>query len=356
MRHPTRFLSLKACVVTLCWLFSAVVLDAQKTGVGWWRFDESQGQVASDSSGAGNNGRLGSTPGVDPNDPFWISPGRLGPAALNFVTNQFAAVPDSPSLRPSTITIQAWVRANSSPGQFKYIVSKGASGCLAASYALYTGSEGGAAFYIFNGTDFILSPFAPDASVWNGAWHHLLGTYDGITVRLFLDGSEVGTGTSAGGAKIQYNLSDNNDVSIGSYGSANCPLPFTGDIDEVRIWNQPLTRDTVSTLATKACNFVTVGVTPATVPIGGKVTVTAEVQNCSTGIQPLVITFDVTTPCTRSVVVSIPVILPRGFAQAVSFPLVIPRGTCTGAYTVSATSLVKGFPIVMSSADLSVTP
>jgi hypothetical protein len=53
---------------------------------------------------------------------------------------------------------------------------------------------------------------------------------------------------------------------------------------------------------------------------------------------------------------SIPVILPSGFSQNVSFPLFIPRGTCTGLYTVTATTSVNSFPVVMSSAALTVTP
>jgi Concanavalin A-like lectin/glucanases superfamily len=33
--------------------------------------------------------------------------------------------------------------------------------------------------------------------VWDGKWHHAAGTYDGSTVRLFIDGVEVGRGTPA---------------------------------------------------------------------------------------------------------------------------------------------------------------
>ncbi|MCI0578866.1 MAG: LamG domain-containing protein, partial [Chloroflexi bacterium] len=40
--------------------------------VGYWRFDEGSGQAALDSTSNGNNGKLGSTPGNDGNDPAWI--------------------------------------------------------------------------------------------------------------------------------------------------------------------------------------------------------------------------------------------------------------------------------------------
>src|SRR5579872_1703610 len=149
-------------ICTLCFLLSAAgALNAQNTGVGWWRFDETLGQVIGDSSGSGNNGFLGSAITPDPNDPTWILPGRLGPSALNFLLQDFAQVPVSASLQPKNVSVQAWVKAPGSPGAFEYIVGKGASDCTAASYALYTGKDGGAIFYIFNGSGFFLSPAVP---------------------------------------------------------------------------------------------------------------------------------------------------------------------------------------------------
>ena len=39
---------------------------------GYWPLNEGKGQVVRDWSGNGNHGQLGSTPGVDANDPSWI--------------------------------------------------------------------------------------------------------------------------------------------------------------------------------------------------------------------------------------------------------------------------------------------
>jgi hypothetical protein len=41
--------------------------------VGWWRFDEGQGDVAKDATKNRNNGRLGSAVGADANDPSWVT-------------------------------------------------------------------------------------------------------------------------------------------------------------------------------------------------------------------------------------------------------------------------------------------
>ncbi|UCE98697.1 MAG: LamG domain-containing protein [Planctomycetota bacterium] len=40
--------------------------------VGYWNFDEGEGQVAHDTSGNGNNGQLGSAPDIDDSDPNWV--------------------------------------------------------------------------------------------------------------------------------------------------------------------------------------------------------------------------------------------------------------------------------------------
>jgi uncharacterized repeat protein (TIGR01451 family) len=40
--------------------------------VGYWKFNEGSGQVAIDSSGNDNHGQLGSTSGIDNNDPEWV--------------------------------------------------------------------------------------------------------------------------------------------------------------------------------------------------------------------------------------------------------------------------------------------
>lgn len=351
------YITTHARIAVLCGLLlTACIASAQNQGVAWWRFDETTGQLISDSSGAGNNGLLGSTPVADPNDPLWLIPGRLGPSALSFLPQDFAQVPVSNTLQPSVVSVQAWVQASASPGPFKYIVAKGASGCIAASYALYTGSAGGAVFYIYNGSNYILSPAVPASNVWDGAWHHLMGIYDGSNVHLFLDGTEVGVGTPGGGAQIMYNLPTSNDVYIGTYPPAGCPLPFNGAIDEVRIWNQALVQPVISTLATKACNFVSFGVKPTTVSLGGFVNVTGQVQNCLPSSQPVVVEFDTTTPCTKSLSASIPLTLPANTSLSLTLPLFIPNKTCTGTYSVSATTSIQGFPVVMSSATFNVTP
>jgi hypothetical protein len=168
-------------------------------------------------------------------------PGQVSQAFRFDGVDDFVRVANSPALEPTTITVDAWVKSTA-PGTFRYILSKGASACDASSYALYTGSSGGLFFYVFNGSTFFLSQDA-GTGVWDGNWHHVAGTFDGSTVRLYVDGAEVVPGTPAN-INIGYNLLTTNDLFIGRF-NGTCPpelsfLSFRGDVDEVEIYNRAL--------------------------------------------------------------------------------------------------------------------
>jgi len=193
--------------------------------ISWWPGDSH----ANDIQGS-NDGSLSGSAG-------YTSPGKVGDAfTFPGGASDYVRVPDDASLEPSRVTVDAWVRATS-PGSHRYIVGKGAKGCTAASYALYTGSGGGLRFYIYNGSTYKLSPNA-GSGVWDGQWHHIAGTYDGSHVRLYVDGDEIGSGTPTN-ISIAYGLATNDDLLIGQFGGT-CSLPFRGDVDEVEVFNRAL--------------------------------------------------------------------------------------------------------------------
>ena len=202
--------------------------NKQEEIVGDWHLDENNGGTAYDNSGYGNNGTI---PGA-----IWDN-GKYNPA-LSFDGNDKVVVNDADFLEPEKVTLEAWVKRNGTPGTYKYIAGKYYSGNN-GSYNLYTGSSGGLRFYIgYSATQWIPSPDA-GTGVWDGNWHHIVGTYDGSKVRLFVDGVEKGSGTSAT-QSIAYNT---NNFYIGSYGSG---FYFNGLVDEVRVYSRALNSGEIS--------------------------------------------------------------------------------------------------------------
>jgi len=217
--------------------------------IGRYDLDGLVGTTIPDSSGNGLNAvRVGA--------PAAIADGRFG-GAFRFGGLKDAFAGDFAPLRPSALTVAAWVRAGSPPGPVQYIVGQGANACSYASYALYTGGSvdaPGLRFYVWTGSSGPVSPAAPN-TIWDGNWHLAAGTYDGAAVRLYIDGRQVGTGTPASGPVV-YGLPDNRFV-IGNYGGSLLDPPacgsntsFAGDIDEVRVYNRALDAAEITSLLT----------------------------------------------------------------------------------------------------------
>jgi hypothetical protein len=225
-------------VAILALVFAASASAASSPLDGWWPFYEGSGTVAHDNSGHGNTGTLsGATQ--------WV-PGYFGPGLSFDGSTARVDVPDSPSLdSTAALSVGAYVKTSGSPGNFEYIVAKGASGCIAASYALYTGPNGGLQFYVSqnSGSSYTRSPDA-GAAVWNGKWHFVVGTYDGSAVRLYVDGQQVGSGTPLSGP-VGYGLPNGNDLFFGHYDGCS-GLDFAGSLDEPTVWSTALTPQEVS--------------------------------------------------------------------------------------------------------------
>jgi hypothetical protein len=130
--------------------------------------------------------------------------------------------------------VDAWVRNSGSPGRWRYVLSKGSLSCDRSAYGLYSGWAGGMSFYVSSATHYTISPEVPRSRIWDGAWHHVVGSYDGQSVRLFVDGAQVGDGSPAS-FPIAYGIGSKG-VYLGSY-RGSCSLGFRGAIDDVSVWN-----------------------------------------------------------------------------------------------------------------------
>jgi Concanavalin A-like lectin/glucanases superfamily len=262
VRHGSRLNGVARGAALVVTLAAALPPAAGADGLaGQWRFDEASGQTAIDDGPFGLDGRIGSSAGPDAADPERV-PGLSG-GALRFDGATFVRLPGAAELAPAAITVEAVVRGDGSPGQFRYIISHGASGCDAASYGLYTGAAGGMAFYVFDGRRYVVTPTAAPEDVWDGRWHHVAGVFDGREVRLAVDGRPVGDPTPAA-LRIAYALTST-DGYFGTY-QGSCALPLRGDVDLVRIWNEALTPGSVAGLAARALDPASNAAPPAPPP------------------------------------------------------------------------------------------
>jgi Concanavalin A-like lectin/glucanases superfamily/Domain of unknown function (DUF1929)/Bacterial Ig domain len=185
-------------------------------------FNEGTGTQVNDASGTGNNGTIsGAT---------WTSSGRFGSALSFNGTSNWVTVGDAPTLDLTTaFTLEAWVYPSSLAG-WRTVILKEATNTLA--YALYSGNgssrpagwaQVGGADYFVNGT----------ANTVANTWTHLACTYDGTTLRLFVNGNQVATATGPSALAVSAGV-----LRIG--GNAVWGEYFSGRIDEVRVYNRAL--------------------------------------------------------------------------------------------------------------------
>ena len=234
-------------LATIALLSVGTTSAAASSPVSAWRFDEPDGQVAFDDGTYGLDARLGATDGPDAADPTRIA--GVSGGALRFGGGTFARVPDAPALAFETLTVEVVARAPESPGNYRYLVSRGSHGCFAGSYGLYTGSAGGIGMYVYDGSRYVVSAIARPADVWNGAWHHLAGTFDGRVVRVYVDGRPVGDPLDLP-LRIDY-ATTTASAAFGRY-AGECDLSFHGDLDAVRLWSRPLDAGALSEEAQRA--------------------------------------------------------------------------------------------------------
>jgi len=186
-------------------------------------FEEAGGTSATDASGNGNDGALsGATRTVS---------GRFGGAlAFDGVNDQVAVADDDTLDLSGAMTLEAWVRPTSSLAGWRTVVLKEQPGDLVYGlYAAATGYRPSGHVFVAGGDLRVQAPSALPANEWS----HLATTYDGTTLRLYVNGAQVGSLTAAG----PMSASDG-PVRIG--GNTVWDEWFAGAIDDVRIYDRSL--------------------------------------------------------------------------------------------------------------------
>lgn len=190
--------------------------------VGAYGFDETSGTAAVDASGKGNAGTL--------NGPARIAEGKYGRALSFDGTNDLVTVPDSATLDLTAgMTLEAWVYPTASSG-WRTVVLKESPGYLA--YALYSSTTSGKPnARVFTAAD---NDVTGPAALPTNRWTHIAATYDGATLRMFVNGAEVVQRAVTGPI-----ATSDRPLQLG--GNSIWKEWFKGRIDEVRVYDRALT-------------------------------------------------------------------------------------------------------------------
>lgn len=139
----------------------------------------------------------------------------------------------------SAITVAAWVKIASTTAE-KKVIAKWSDSAGAFSYLLGIAGAGNdnAQFVVNTGSNGVA---IGTTSLSVGVWHLIVGTYDGVTVRVYLDGVEDGT------ASLTGNISSNTaPVRIGVGSGATSEQPMDGTVDDPRIYDRVLSADEIA--------------------------------------------------------------------------------------------------------------
>lgn len=195
-------------------------------------FDMTDNVVLYHLDGNANDTSGNTQSGTEVGSPTYTA-GQIGQAiSLDGATGQYISVANSPVVTiAGNMSISAWVNMDLTGDGFQRIVGKATGGSGSGGYALYVNTNGQPRV-AFGGTQ---TTAAATGLITASTWHHVVGTWDGSTARVYVDGVLVDSLTSGSGPG-----SSTADLHIGADPAFPGTRDFKGLLDEVAIWSRTL--------------------------------------------------------------------------------------------------------------------
>jgi hypothetical protein len=167
--------------------------------------------------------------------------------SLALTGSNYQDTASSSSLQLNQFSVAAWFKTSTNFGSDAYIVNKGGVGSDSAGQNLNYGiwmtstEQIKAGFETSSGAD----QFVTSVNTYSdGQWHYVVVTNDGSTLKLYVDGVQVATKSTSSATPESVGTKP---VRVGANSRVTPPGNFfTGEVDEVRVWNDDLTSQQVS--------------------------------------------------------------------------------------------------------------
>jgi hypothetical protein len=203
-----------------------ITVEAEEGFVGYWKFDEGSGTTASDFAQISSPGRL-------INGPTWTTQGEISFDGSNDAVEISTA---DLNVNEGTIALWAYPEAFSQNRHslFGHTLSGGNK------IHLYCNVSGALGLGLGNNDSLKTSI----QTLSTQEWYHIALTWNGTAYAVYVDGAQKATGTYSGlsGLQTYADIGNNGNSSGRTEG-------FDGLIDEVRLYNKPLSANEINDLA-----------------------------------------------------------------------------------------------------------
>ena len=221
-----------SAVASVLATFSDTVEPPDANLVAYYMMEENGGSVLVDSSVYDNNAIISGSPG-------WVA-GIEGLALDLDGINDYAVVTDDASLDiTGSITLATWMKPEKVGTQ--RLIRKVGTG---SGYSLFLSANEFASIR-FNGNNSYRVDTAAFYPADGTEWMHIAATYDGTTIRTYINGTPDNT------LATPFTIVANND-SLGIGAGADGSSKLQGHLDEARIYNRALDANEIEALATVA--------------------------------------------------------------------------------------------------------